>query len=92
MKAQKKPVVIEFCPIKDLITIHECNNCIVLPEWVNRAISEKKINFVPLGIEIWTLEGIHLGKIKDILIQGVQGEIYPCKPDIFAETYEVIDE
>lgn len=37
---------------------------------------------------IGTLEGVHEAKPGDWIIRGVQGEIYPCKPDIFAETYE----
>ena len=37
---------------------------------------------------IGTLEGNHLVSFGDWIIQGVKGEIYPCKPDIFAITYE----
>ena len=36
-----------------------------------------------------TLEGIHNMTPADILITGVQGEIYPCKLDIFEQTYEL---
>ena len=39
---------------------------------------------------IKTLEGDHLGNIGDYIIRGVKGELYPCKPDIFEQTYEVI--
>lgn len=44
------------------------------------------------GIVIPTLEGNHLAKIGDFIIKGVHGEFYPCKPDIFAKTYELVDE
>jgi hypothetical protein len=37
---------------------------------------------------IKTLEGDHQVSPDDWIIQGVQGEIYPCKPDIFEATYE----
>lgn len=37
---------------------------------------------------IKTLEGWHEVSIGDWIIRGVKGEFYPCKPDIFAETYE----
>jgi hypothetical protein len=37
---------------------------------------------------IGTLEGSHLASPGDWIIRGVKGEVYPCKPDIFAETYE----
>ena len=39
---------------------------------------------------IHTLEGIMEGKVGDYLITGVKGEKYPCRADIFEETYELI--
>ena len=39
-----------------------------------------------------TLEGVHKISWGDWIIQGVQGEIYPCKPDIFQETYEFVSD
>lgn len=39
-------------------------------------------------IKIATLEGIMEASPGDWIIKGVKGEIYPCKPDIFAATYE----
>ena len=39
-------------------------------------------------IQIETLEGVMTGQIGDWLITGVNGEQYPCKPDIFEKTYE----
>ena len=41
-----------------------------------------------IGLWIPTLEGLMLGTDGDWIIRGVQGELYPCKPDIFAATYE----
>lgn len=40
------------------------------------------------GCVIHTLEGDHLAQYGDFIIKGVKGEFYPCKPDIFAATYE----
>jgi len=37
---------------------------------------------------ISTLEGLHWADPGDFIIRGVKGEFYPCKPDVFAETYE----
>lgn len=37
-----------------------------------------------------TLEGVMAGQIGDWLIRGIKGELYPCKPDIFAATYELV--
>ena len=42
--------------------------------------------------DITTLEGIMHANVGDYIITGVHGEVYPCKPDIFEETYEVIGE
>lgn len=39
---------------------------------------------------IYTKENVMYASIGDFIIRGVQGEYYPCKPDIFAETYEFI--
>jgi hypothetical protein len=39
-----------------------------------------------------TLEGTMEAKVGDYIIQGVQGEVYPCKPEIFAETYEPVED
>jgi hypothetical protein len=38
-----------------------------------------------------TLEGVMQAKPGDWIIRGVQGEFYPCKPDIFEQTYEAIE-
>lgn len=43
------------------------------------------------GIKIQTLEGDMLASPGDWIIKGVKGEFYPCKPDIFAATYEPAD-
>lgn len=39
-----------------------------------------------------TILGNHLAKAGDYIIKGVQGEFYPCKPDIFKKTYEILEE
>lgn len=41
-------------------------------------------------IDIPTLEGIMKASIGDFIIKGVNGEFYPCKPDIFEKTYEEV--
>lgn len=40
--------------------------------------------------DIKTLEGWHHANYGDYVIQGIKGEIYPCKPDIFEKTYEAV--
>ena len=39
-----------------------------------------------------TLEGVMRGEPGDWLIEGVRGEVYPCNPDIFEATYEMVEE
>lgn len=41
-------------------------------------------------MEIRTLEGTHRADEGDYIIKGIAGEFYPCKPDIFAATYEEV--
>ena len=41
-------------------------------------------------IDITTLEGIMTACLDDWVICGIQGEFYPCKPDVFAATYEAV--
>lgn len=42
-------------------------------------------------VGIQTLEGLMVAAKGDWIIRGVQGELYPCKPDIFAVTYEAVE-
>ena len=80
-KFRKKPVVIE-ARLFDTIDYEEA--CDVV-RWCGGLATED-------GCEINTLEGTHLARSGDWIIRGVQGEFYPCKPDIFAATYEPADE
>ncbi len=61
---------------------------------------KKKFKKKPVVIEayqtdeemvIHTLEGDHHAAVGDWIITGVHGEQYPCKPDIFAKTYEPVE-
>lgn len=42
-------------------------------------------------VVIPTLEGDHRADLGDFIIRGVKGEFYPCKPEIFAMTYEAME-
>ncbi len=46
----------------------------------------------PCELFIKTLEGVHHVSVGDYVIKGVNGELYPCKPDIFEKTYESVEE
>ncbi|MDJ1371758.1 hypothetical protein C7K25_10330 [Gulosibacter molinativorax] len=47
---------------------------------------------VRYSISIPTLEGVMTANEGDYVIRGVEGEFYPCKPDIFEATYEVVSD
>ncbi len=42
-------------------------------------------------LHITTLEGVMRAELNDWIIKGVNGEFYPCKPDIFEKTYDVVE-
>ena len=48
--------------------------------------------YVPTQVAIETLEGTMYASPGDYIIKGVNGEFYPCKPDIFEKTYERVEE
>ena len=82
-KFRKKPVVIEAVQFRpgenDNEVVAHLEGC---TGWMMTSI----------GIQIPTLEGLHLASPGDYIIRGVKGEFYPCKPDIFDLTYEPVGE
>jgi hypothetical protein len=86
MKFRKKPVVIEAWQIHP----NDEQTRPLPPKWLLDALTITSIvMFKPDGgAEIKTLEGVMDADVGDWIIQGVKGELYPCKPDIFAATYE----
>lgn len=93
-KYRKKPVVIEaaqwFKPGDHDAVVHPVPAHVPM-EMSGRTVtvSGGMIELCALGA-IKTLEGWHLVTPGDWIITGVQGEHYPCKPDIFAATYEAV--
>ena len=81
MKYRKKPVVIEAV------------------EWTGENLDEimafvtgKNLDHDPIrGLVIHTLEGNHSATLGDMIIKGIKGEFYPCKPDIFKQTYQTYE-
>ena len=89
---RKKPVEIDAWRVAELnhAAGHDWH---ALPEPVRDAYEEGGWVFGALVdeercISVPTLEGSLLARPDDWIIRGVQGEFYPCKPDIFAATYE----
>lgn len=63
------------------------------PTWIDDAMvsGTMKADYDNFGFKIKTLEGDVRARYGDYIIQGVKGELYPCKPDIFEQTYEVVE-
>lgn len=80
----KKPVVIEAIKFTR-------DNWDKVYEFTNGIASDMVIERCPNG-KCWctvsTLEGDYKAMEGDYIIKGVKGEFYPCKPDIFEQTYE----
>lgn len=89
MKAQKKPIIIDYYPIDntDLIAVG------TLASWVNSFGDEFTEHFeASIGeLKVKTLEGSSYDvSNKDVIIRGIKGEYYPCKKDIFEQTYDKV--
>lgn len=81
MKFRKKPVIISAIRYKKGLK-HKA----IIPIY-DHMNGRKQI-----GVGIKTLEGIMEVSEGDWIIKGVNGEFYPCKPDIFEKTYELVKE
>ena len=98
-KFRKKPVVIEAFQM----TFERRKSNADWPKWLHIAWNTPQTEAGAVfpsrypdsdgedELMIRTLEGNHLVSFGDWIIQGVKGELYPCKPDIFEATYEPAD-
>jgi len=86
-KFRKKPVVIEAKPF-DSIVMAEQNR---LAEWCGGSLRGTRLPPQDRIIQIPTLEGEMEANFGDWIIKGVKSEFYPCKPDIFELTYELVE-
>lgn len=86
MKYRKKPVVIEALKWAgdNIDAVLNFGNTGPNPRWGD----DFKVNTEANTVEILTLEGTMSARPGDWIIRGVNGEFYPCKPDIFEKTYE----
>ena len=89
-KARKKPVEIEYLTFDELWNIKQTHD--------NKVEGAPNIPYEKISIHwdpfkhffIETLEGRMFMSDADVLIIGVQGEIYPCKINIFNQTYDIL--
>ena len=91
-KFRKKPVVIEAVQwtgknLKEIISFTGLHPSAKKWTWGEyEEVVEKE------GLKIFTLEGKKSANIGYWIIKGVKGEFYPCKPDIFEATYELVED
>jgi hypothetical protein len=98
-KCKNKPVIIEAFQMTEERRYDNSE----WPQWLNEAwnkpVTEEGALFHcadgclegdPTPLFIQTLEGTHKVGWGDFIIQGVSGELYPCKPDIFELTYDEV--
>jgi len=94
MKYRNKPVVIEAITFDELVAHGKANTTNIvngMPWWFDYA-GQPITHETDECYLIPTLEGTMKMTPSDMLITGVKGEIYPCKSDIFAATYEPVRE
>jgi len=88
MRYRKKPIVIEAIKWDGtLFTLKQLQSMGM--ETTSYEADYFRVNGIS-GLVIKTLEGSHIADLGDWIIQGVKGEFYPCKPDIFEQTYESV--
>lgn len=95
MKYRKKPVEIEAFQYDG--DLKNSNGEWYVPTWAVEAFINNVMYYdswdgreEPCELFINTLEGRHHVSVGDYVIKGVHDELYPCKPDIFVKTYEVV--
>lgn len=83
---RKKPVVIEAWEFDGRLDFSK-----TLPKEIKDNVKLFRLNGIG-QLLIQTLEGEMKADYGDFIIKGVNGEYYPCKPDIFEKTYEKVEE
>ena len=86
-KYRKKPVVIEARQY----TEEARDDVIAWSDAVGTGIDDNGAEYELANIRIKTLEGTMVARPGDWVIKGVNGEFYPCKPDVFEKTYEAAE-
>lgn len=87
MKYRKKPIEVEAMRFFSDSKLETYQWALTINENIElEFIGSKSVVIIP------TLKGEMICKDGDYIIKGVQGELYPCKPDIFEQTYEKVEE
>lgn len=86
-----EPVQVEAVFIPELIRKLEDSEYLEVPEWVLYAIGTEGliVDYNKRTLKITTLEGIMSSRPDDYVVQGVCGELYPCRKDAFELKYRL---
>lgn len=93
MKYRKKPVVIDAIQYDganddEIIELNDGDS-----SGLNFGVTLASANVSRAPFcDISTLEGVMRANVGDWVIRGIKGELYPCKPDIFAKSYDAVSE
>ena len=95
MKYRKKPVVVEAFQVT--MIREPTKDSPDIPEWLSEALAKKwteqgAVYWLGGNLFVQALGGTVEVSLYDWIVQGVEGELYPCKPDIFEATYEPAEE
>lgn len=90
-KFRKKPVIIDAVKVSEVIEHAKNSDCVSQEPWIREAIDKQIISIGTSEVFVKTDEGLMRGDYDDMIIRGVKGELYPCKPDVFEKTYESIE-
>ena len=97
MKYRKKPIEVEAFQFNG--NLKDSNDVYYVPNWAKQAFENgtlyfghTKYNKPPYGLFIKTLDKVTHVSVGDFVIRDSHGKIYSCKPDIFANIYEKVND
>ena len=91
MRYVKRPIVVEAEPVESILSFFN-DRSQSTQYWASNALNDGTLVPIDDTILVATLEGTVLATCEDMIIKGIRGELYPCKIDIFLETYDSCDD
>ena len=91
MRFRKKPVVIDAFQLTEDVYRDPAK----WPKWTSENFADplpRQPHMHEGVVYVRTMEGNMRADVNDWIIKGVKGELYPCKPDIFQQTYDPVEE
>jgi hypothetical protein len=91
VRLTKKPITINGIAVGDLIHLAQYN-ATALPDWVRDALRTGVLTLTDFTVTVQTEEGPYTVDFRWYILQGVKGELYPCREDILWESYDKAEE